>query len=133
MCKNDGSRGNVVEVNATLQRQSVGLFGEEAMQEDTHMADGMMWFHPLSDMREGRVGLNWAIVERMVWEEAKGGWEVRMEGAVRIERVEEFHRSGWKKVGCYVLVERFALRRLDGSLVLTYDFRHTHRVHSKWE
>eukprot|EP00268_Persea_americana_P008867 TRINITY_DN13475_c0_g1_i6.p1 TRINITY_DN13475_c0_g1~~TRINITY_DN13475_c0_g1_i6.p1 ORF type:complete len:153 (+),score=37.50 TRINITY_DN13475_c0_g1_i6:879-1337(+) len=133
MCENDGSRGNIVEVNATLQRQSVGLFGEEAMQEDTHMVDGMMWFRSLSDMGVGRVGLNWAIVERMIWEEAKGGWEVRMEGDVRIERVEEFHRSGWKKFGCYVLVERFALRRLDGSLVLTYDFRHTHRIQSKWE
>ncbi|RWR77053.1 LOW QUALITY PROTEIN: hypothetical protein CKAN_00552600 [Cinnamomum micranthum f. kanehirae] len=131
MCENDGSRGNVVEVNATLQRQSVGLFGEEAMQEDTHMVDGMMWFRSLSDMGVGRVGLNWAIVERMIWEEAKGGGKLGWKEM--IERAEEFHRSGWKKFGCYVLVERFALRRLDGSLVLTYDFRHTHRIQSKWE
>uniref|UniRef100_A0A6N2LUR0 Uncharacterized protein n=1 Tax=Salix viminalis TaxID=40686 RepID=A0A6N2LUR0_SALVM len=28
---------------------------------------------------------------------------------------------------------RFALKRMDGSLLLTYDFRYTHRIRSKWE
>jgi hypothetical protein len=51
-----------------------------------------------------------------------------------VKRVEEFGGDGgWKKFGCYVLVERFVLRRMDGSLVLTNDFKHTHQVRSKWE
>lgn len=51
-----------------------------------------------------------------------------------MKRIEEFGGVGeWRKFGCYVLVERFVLKRMDGSLVLTYDFKHTHHVRTKWE
>lgn len=39
----------------------------------------------------------------------------------------------WKRFGCYVLVERFVVKRMDGSLVLTWEFRHTHQLTAKWE
>ncbi|XP_077236560.1 uncharacterized protein LOC143878130 [Tasmannia lanceolata] len=112
MCENDGSQGNFVEVNASVRREIAWLHGEEAVQEDYL-----------------------AIVERMRWEEVRGGWVEGKEMDVKVERVEEFGGGGggWKKFACYVLVERFVLRRMDGSVVLTYDFRHTHRAQCKWE
>ncbi|KAI4328440.1 hypothetical protein L6164_020795 [Bauhinia variegata] len=51
------------------------------------------------------------------------------EKQVRVERVEELEgNAAWKKFECYVLVGSFSLRRLDGSLVLTYSFKHTRRI-----
>ncbi|KAF8407887.1 hypothetical protein HHK36_007025 [Tetracentron sinense] len=48
---------------------------------------------------------------------------------VKVEKIEEFGREmGWKRIGCYVLVESFVLRRIDESLLLTWDFRHTYRI-----
>jgi hypothetical protein len=35
--------------------------------------------------------------------------------------------------GFYVLVERFEVKRMDGSLVLTYDFNHINQIREKWE
>lgn len=54
----------------------------------------------------------------------------------RVNKVEEFGgkmKSEWREFCCYVLVERFVLKRRDGSLVLTCDFRHTHQIRSRWE
>ncbi|XP_077236655.1 uncharacterized protein LOC143878236 [Tasmannia lanceolata] len=137
MCENDGSQGNFVEVNASVRRELAWLHGEEAVQEDAHVVDGMRWFRPLKHEGGGGlgVGLSLAIVERMRWEEVRGGWVEGKEMDVKVERVEEFGGGGggWKKFACYVLVERFVLRRMDGSVVLTYDFRHTHRAQCKWE
>ena len=51
-----------------------------------------------------------------------------------MKRVEEFGGiGGWKKFGCYVLVERFVLKRLHGSLVLNYDFKYTDQIRYRWE
>uniref|UniRef100_J3MSY2 Uncharacterized protein n=1 Tax=Oryza brachyantha TaxID=4533 RepID=J3MSY2_ORYBR len=42
----------------------------------------------------------------------------------RIERVERHAgRDSWDRFGCYLLVEMFVLRRMDGSVALTHDFR----------
>ncbi|CAB4295499.1 unnamed protein product [Prunus armeniaca] len=74
----------------------------------------------------------------MKWEQGRVGWVGGNERRVRVERVEEFGGTGgrWKRFGCYVLVERFVLKRMsmNGSLaLLTYDFKHTHQIRSKWE
>ncbi|KAI4357910.1 hypothetical protein L6164_001826 [Bauhinia variegata] len=94
-----------------------------------------MWFRSYNNVgTEASVGLSTAIVERMKWEQERSGWIEGKEKEVRVERVEELKgNSGWKKFGCYVLVESFVLKRLDGSLVLTYSFRHTHQIRTKWE
>ena len=54
---------------------------------------------------------------------------------IRVERAEDYAGigGGWTKFDCYVLVETFALRRIDGSLVLSYTFKHTHQIKSRWE
>ncbi|TQD75209.1 hypothetical protein C1H46_039250 [Malus baccata] len=62
------------------------------------------------------------------------GWEINTSTPRDFHLVEEFGGVyKWRKFGCYVLVERFVLKRMDGSLVLTYDFRHTHHIRSTWE
>ena len=47
------------------------------------------------------------------------------EKEIRVERAEGYAgiSGGPTKFGCYVLVETFALRRMDGSLALSYTCR----------
>lgn len=53
---------------------------------------------------------------------------------MRVERVEEItSENGWRKFGCYVMVESFFLRRMDGSLAWRSDFRQTDKIRCKWE
>ncbi|KAL6190234.1 hypothetical protein ACLB2K_036632 [Fragaria x ananassa] len=68
-------------------------------------------------------------------QEERVGWVSGDERQVRVERVEEFGGTGeWKKFACYVLVERFVLKRLhDMSALLAYDFKHAHQIRSKWK
>jgi hypothetical protein len=73
---------------------------------------------------------------KMEWELEKGGWVAgNGDDVERIKRVER--RDGldgqWDKFGCYLLVERFVLTRMDGSVALTYEFRHTDKITTKWE
>ena len=74
-------------------------------------------------------------VDGVVW--FRGGEVKGEKRKVVVNRREEFDGvmdgGGWKRFGCYVLVERFVLRTMDGSVVLTYDFKHTHHIRSKWE
>ncbi|GLT63467.1 hypothetical protein SLA2020_360300 [Shorea laevis] len=95
-----------------------------------------MWFGNFRNVEgKGDVGLSLAIVERMTWEMERLGWENGGEnGEERIKRVEEDEVGigKWRKFGCYVLVERFVLKRMDGSLVLTHDFRQTQLIRSKF-
>lgn len=48
---------------------------------------------------------------------------------MRVERVEEItSENGWRKFGCYVMVESFSLRRMDGSLAWRSDFRQIDKI-----
>ncbi|XP_068643900.1 uncharacterized protein [Aristolochia californica] len=135
-CKNsDNDEGNAVTVNTSLQREVVRLCGEEeVMAQDISVGDGWVWFRTQNSGVEKSVGLTLPVLERMRWEAKRGGWVEREEREERIKRVVEFKgKGGWSSYGCYVLVERFVLKRIDGNLVLTYDFRHTHGFESKWE
>ncbi|XP_075103434.1 uncharacterized protein LOC107829121 [Nicotiana tabacum] len=53
----------------------------------------------------------------------------------RIKQVEQYREnsSEWRRLSCYVLVERFVLRRMDRSLVMNYDFKHIDKFKSIWE
>ena len=74
------------------------------------------------------------VVERMKWEQERAGWVDGAEKQVTVERREEFEgSSGWTKFGCYVLVERFVLKRMDKSIAIAFDFKHTHQIRCKWE
>ncbi|XP_059446837.1 uncharacterized protein LOC132178416 [Corylus avellana] len=104
-CERDNeSQGNGVAVDAVVQREVVSVAGREAA--DVNVVDG--------------------------WEEGRVGWVGGKEKHVTLKRVEEFGGKGeWRKFGYYVLVERFVVKRMDGSLVLTYDFKHIKQ--SRWE
>ncbi|URE37134.1 ATPase family associated with various cellular activities (AAA) [Musa troglodytarum] len=132
-CENHSGHDKVVEVNALFGSLLVVMDGgKEVVQDRTvHGDDGMVWFRPLDSSAKG-IGLSLAVWERIRWEQGRGGWiadeEERM---VRLEQHEGTNR--WKKFACYVLVERFVVKRMDGSSVLTFDFRHSIKVRSKWE
>ncbi|KAJ0094778.1 hypothetical protein Patl1_16576 [Pistacia atlantica] len=133
--ENSHNRENVVVVDVAVPTEVVSFGGVEGVPDEKNVVDGMMWFKSsINAGGELSVGLSTLIIERMKWEEERFGWVGGNEKQVRVKKVEEFGGVGeWRNFGCYVLVERFVLKRMDGSLVLTYDFKHTHQIRSKWE
>jgi hypothetical protein len=134
-CENMYNEGNTVTVDVAVECEVVTVGGTEAVADQKDVVDGVMWFRSLNRVTgsETSVGLRMEIVERMKGVQGVGGASGD-EREVRVKRKEVFDGKGkWRKFGCYVLVERFALKRMDGSLLLTYDFRHPHRIRSRWE
>ncbi|KAL5974464.1 hypothetical protein ACLOJK_031129 [Asimina triloba] len=129
-CENHaGVEGKAVAVSRTVRRERATVFGEEAV---TNAVDGVMWLR--GGVNSRGVGLGAVVVDRMKWEAGIGGWIDGRERVVKVERVDECGEvNGWRKFGSYMLVERFVLERLDGSVVLTYDFKHFNMIRSKWE
>ncbi|KAK1389893.1 3-ketoacyl-CoA synthase [Heracleum sosnowskyi] len=128
--------GNTVMVDAVVQREVVLVGGREAVWDEKNLVDKMIWFKSFgSKGEEVSVGLSVEIVKRMKWEEERAGWVGGDRREVRVHRVEEFvgGANGWRKSGSYVLVERFVLKRMDQSVVMTYDFKHTHQLKCMWE
>ncbi|XP_004135417.1 uncharacterized protein LOC101216291 [Cucumis sativus] len=128
-CENNGVA--VGNVDVFVEREVVS--GESGASSSKNVVDGIVWFEPL------KVGLSLVVVERMKWEEDRGGFKWVQEGEEKKVRVvkerlklKEMGKK-WTRFGCYVLVERFVVKRMDGSLVLTWEFRHTHQVTTKWE
>ncbi|KAK9064654.1 hypothetical protein SSX86_016036 [Deinandra increscens subsp. villosa] len=113
----EGTLGDQVKKSVfyemTLEQSEAVFVGEsrnEAKWDERKAVDGVIWFTCLEGDNEKKesVGLNLAIVERMRWEEEKVGWVGG--GEKMIERMERFQGiGGWKKYGCYVLVERYVL------------------------
>lgn len=137
-CDNVEGKSSVA-VDVVGEKEVVAVAGREATVDENHVGDGgVVWLRSSDDEgREVSVGLSLGVVERMKWEEERGGWDGEGERRVRVKRVEEFGGIGgivgWKKFGCYVMVERFVLKRMNGSLVLIWDFMHSHQIRSKWE
>ncbi|KAF7113091.1 hypothetical protein RHSIM_RhsimUnG0162200 [Rhododendron simsii] len=137
-CENNfSSKGNSISVEAEVKREVAFVGGREAVKFRSRVGDGWVWFRDFGGVEQViDVGLSSLIVDRMKWEEERGGWVREGNRQVMVKRTEEFggiNGGGWSKFGCYVLVERFVLKRMDGSVVLTYDFKHTHVIRSKWE
>ncbi|XP_018843692.2 uncharacterized protein LOC109008150 [Juglans regia] len=133
-CEKSESQSNAVVVDAVVQREEVLIAGMEVV--DLNVVDGVMWFKSFGNGEaEVSVGLSMLVVERMKWEQIRVGWVGGNERQVALKRVEEFGGSAgeWIKLGFYVLVERFVVKRMDGSLVLTYDFKHINQTRTKWE
>ncbi|KAJ4962043.1 hypothetical protein NE237_021953 [Protea cynaroides] len=128
-CENNLDNHNFVAVDVSVQREAALLFGREALHNQTNVTEGVIWFSTVNGAAAGgvssKVRLSSAVVERMRWEQERVGWVGGKEKQVRVDRVEEFQggKNGWKKYSCYVLVERSVFKRMDGSLLLTYEFR----------
>ncbi|KAJ1276856.1 hypothetical protein BS78_05G248300 [Paspalum vaginatum] len=118
-----------VTVTATVRRFTALLGGTDAVQPQAD--GGVMWFRPpaagMTAVGAGGVGLDMVLWERMRW---------AREELERIERVERRDGAGglgqWRKIACYLLVERFVLRRTDGSVALACEFRFTNKIRAKW-
>ena len=126
----------VVNVDVCVEREVVMANGRKLGLGEREDINGVVWFKGVFG-KVGEeiicVGLCLEIVERMEWEEKNFGWVRGKEREIRVKKEEKINVGLLRKFGCYVLVERFVLRRMDGSLVLTYDFKHTHQIRSKWE
>ncbi|KAJ1276852.1 hypothetical protein BS78_05G247900 [Paspalum vaginatum] len=136
-----------VTVTATVRRFTALLGGTDAVRPQADDDGGVMWFRPPAAGTTavggvGVVGLDMVLWERMRWEVGKGGWVAAAAGSgggdelERIERVERRDGGGglgqWRRFGCYLLLERFVLRRTDGSVALACEFRFTNKIRAKW-
>ncbi|XP_062111241.1 uncharacterized protein LOC133822815 [Humulus lupulus] len=132
---NNNGGGSSVVVDVVVQKEMVVVGGEEAVVDDKFVADGVLWFRSMNcDEEETSVGLNLAVYERMKREQERVGWVKGKEKEVRVQRTEECGGSmGWKRFGCYVLIERFVLKRMEESVTLSHEFRHSHVIRTKWE
>lgn len=135
-CSSDESEGEVVIVDTHVEREVVLVSGMEATKIGRNDPNGFFWFRAYNPYNRKRVnvGLSSAIIENMRWVQEAGGWAYG-NGKEKVVRVREEVRrqSEWQRFGCYVLVESFCLRTLEGKLLLRYDFRHSHKIKCKWE
>ncbi|OIT21241.1 PREDICTED: uncharacterized protein LOC109219169 [Nicotiana attenuata] len=133
-CQNDyKNEGNSVLVDVVLDTEIVLIAESKAKWDETNVVEGVIWFRSYG--KNGKeipsVGLRQEIVQRMKWEQERGGWQ----NQGRIKQVQQYRENGskWKKFSFYVLIERFVLRRMDKSVVMTYDFKHIDKLKSIWE
>ncbi|XP_019149937.1 PREDICTED: uncharacterized protein LOC109146747 [Ipomoea nil] len=131
---NDRNEGiSTILVGTVLDREEVLISGSKAKWDERNIENGVIWFKPFNaETEETSVGLRQEIVEQMKWEQERGGWSGG-EKELKVKRREECGQlGGWREFGCYILVERFVLKRMDGSLVMTYSFRHGDKIKSIW-
>ncbi|KAL2941328.1 putative 60S ribosomal protein L37-A [Bienertia sinuspersici] len=129
-------QGKVVSVEVAIPTEIVRIAGQIALKQERNDERRMVHFKAIDEKGiEEQVGLSSLIVERMIWEEERFGWVKETNKYVKVVKEYEYEGIGeWTSFGCYVLVESFVLKRNDGSVMLTYDFRHTHhQLRSKWE
>ncbi|XP_061340752.1 uncharacterized protein LOC133287200 [Gastrolobium bilobum] len=134
--KENGNSGeNGVLVDVVIQTEAAKVAGKDAVWDENGVVDRVLWFQSFDGVgAETSVGLSLEIVERMKWEQERVGWVAGNERQVRVERAEEFGGTNkWKNFSCYVLVESFVLKRMNRRLMLTYDYKHTHQIRSKWD
>ncbi|WJX56821.1 hypothetical protein P8452_42444 [Trifolium repens] len=133
--ENENNGENNVLVDVVIQTEVAKVVGKDAIWDENGLVDGVLWFKSVEDVgEETSVGLSLEVVKAMKWEQERFGWIGGNGRQVRVTKVEEFDGTNkWKKFSCYVLVESFVLKRMDGRLVITYDYRHSQQIRSKWE
>ncbi|KAM6548088.1 hypothetical protein CsatB_019764 [Cannabis sativa] len=139
-CDNVGNSMKMVSVDVFVNNEEACVNGKEAMCEWGHVDDGVIWFRSSTEGDKGEeqsgrlLGLSKLIMDRIKWEEQRVGFSVdEIKGQVKVKRTEKFDGKEWSKFSCYVLVERFVLKRVDGTVLLTLDFKHTNQIRCKWE
>ena len=138
-CENgENSDGKDVYVDVLVEREWACVDEKEAVCDWGHVDNGVMWFRSAKNgegEEAGLLRLSVLVAERMRWEQERDGWRIdENERKVKVKRREEFEGKGkWRKFGCYVLVERFVFKRMDGSVLLTHDFKHISQIRCIWE
>ncbi|GAB4840215.1 hypothetical protein Ancab_020980 [Ancistrocladus abbreviatus] len=129
------NEGNIVPFDVIVPTQVVTIAGREAVQDEKYEANSVMWFKSIGSAGlETGLGLSSLVFQRMIWEQERFGWVSKKDKQARVAKVEEYGGIGpWRKFGCYVLVERFVFKRMDGSSAITFDFKHIHQIKVKWE
>jgi hypothetical protein len=84
---------------------------QEVSSTGSRYGNGYVWFR--SPATGQRVGVATTMWEKMRWEQFMGGW------------VDE--ETGWLP-GRSVLVERFLVKRTDGSVAMAFDFAHVKKI-----
>ncbi|CAN7096575.1 unnamed protein product [Brassica rapa subsp. narinosa] len=120
----------VVDVN--LEAQVIKVEGQKINIGTTYLdAKGIVWFQVFDhEGKNKKIGLRSMIVERMESVEENFGWKKIDGNLLTVKKLDRFEcgSSHWKSYKCYVLVESFELKRMDGSLVLTYEFSHADKL-----
>ncbi|KAI5678746.1 hypothetical protein M9H77_09696 [Catharanthus roseus] len=135
-CQNYYNQENSVNVDVTLDTENAYIAGQKAVWDEKNIANGMILFRAFGkNGEETYVGLREEVVQRMKWEQERGGWSRGgKERQVKVSIEEKFgEKFSWREFGCYVLVESFVVKRMDGSVAMIYDFVHTQHLRSKWE
>ncbi|CAA7039295.1 unnamed protein product [Microthlaspi erraticum] len=121
-----------VVVDVDLEVEVIHVEGQKVDIETTIVdAKGIVWFKVVDhEGQDKKIGLRSVVVERMESEEEIFGWKKIDGNRVTVKRFDRFKggSSSWKSYKCFVLVERFELKRMDESLVLTYEFRHADKL-----
>ncbi|XP_057828330.2 uncharacterized protein LOC131039558 [Cryptomeria japonica] len=124
--------GQDVDVEKTLTVEEVLLFGEE-VTEEIRNNDGSVLFKGVGKQSEQATGvkLSWPIIAKIRADQDRYGLK-QGGGDVRVKK--SFRGTGTEgKFACYVVVERYVLKRMDGSIALTYSFRNSNQIKEKWE
>ncbi|WZZ83476.1 hypothetical protein YC2023_104048 [Brassica napus] len=119
--------------NMTLHQKWEEVYSCENADKENHEVVVNMEVEPEVVKLEGQ-GLRSFVTDRMKWEEERFGWKSDSQRAV-VKRSDKFDGGGsnWKSYKCYLLVESFVLRRMDETVVLTFEFKHADKLKSKWE
>ncbi|KAJ6900955.1 hypothetical protein NC652_026906 [Populus alba x Populus x berolinensis] len=132
-CNDNSTAGDSIAFDVDVETEVVYVFGMENCQ-NAKVIDRIKWFEGLDKEGEAvpSVGLDRVIIEKIIRDQESFGW---VRGKDKVKGVERFEGEAkeWKEFGCYMLVERYILRRHDKTLVLTWEFRHAHRIRCKWE
>ncbi|KAL6598544.1 hypothetical protein ACP70R_046243 [Stipagrostis hirtigluma subsp. patula] len=98
----------------------------EAKQEpqSPRRGDAYVWFRAAAAAAAAgqRFGVCTSVWERMLSEEHNGGW---------VDKEDEEEEESGKVSGGEVLVERFLMKRMDGSVAMVFDFVHLDKVRAK--
>lgn len=123
--------GEDIFVQTTIRVEEASLLGSEAVEE-TRDDDGSVWIKALMQ-KNGKLNglrLSWPIIAKMRADQGREGSEAASRD-IRVEKLFNNIMIGRKFV-CYVVMERYVLKRMDGSIVLTCSFRHWNQIEGKW-
>eukprot|EP00253_Pinus_taeda_P000960 PITA_00960 len=124
--------GEDIVVQRTTRVEEPLLFGTQAVEE-IRDDDGSVWMKGIMQEKGKLMGvrLSCPIIAKIRTDQGRQGLEATSRD-VRVEKL--FSNSGTgRKFVCYVVVERYVLKRMDGSVALTYSFRNCNQIEGKWE